>query len=107
MNSLGWLESLWEDFRLAMRKLVRTPSFTLVAVLTLALGIGANTAIFSIVYAVLIRPLPFEDPGRLVMIWETWAIRGENRVVDLVLRERREARLHLHPRRRTPKARRS
>ncbi len=81
MNSLGWLEPFWEDLRLAVRKLVRTPSFTLVAVLTLALGIGANTAIFSIVYAVLIRPLPFKDPGRLVVVWETWAIRGENRVV--------------------------
>jgi len=81
MNSLGWLEAFWEDLRLAVRKLVRAPSFTLVAVLTLALGIGANTAIFSIVYAVLLRPLPFKDAGRLVMLWETWAIRGENHVV--------------------------
>jgi putative ABC transport system permease protein len=72
MNSFGWLEAFWEDLRLAVRKLVRAPSFTLVAVLTLALGIGANTAISSIVYAVLLRPLPFKDAGRLVMVWETW-----------------------------------
>ena len=81
MNSLGWLESFWEDLCLAVRKLVRTPSFTLIALLTLALGIGANTAIFSIVYAVLIRPLPFKDPGRLVMLWETMGKQSDKRVV--------------------------
>jgi putative ABC transport system permease protein len=81
MNSLGWLETIWEDLRFALRTLVKNPSFTLVAILTLALGIGANTAIFSVVYAVLLRPLPFKDPGRLVMVWETWEKRGENRVV--------------------------
>ncbi|HXX24671.1 MAG TPA: ABC transporter permease, partial [Terriglobia bacterium] len=81
MNSLAWLESFWEDLRLAVRKLGRAPSFTLVAVVTLALGIGANTAIFSIVYAVLLRPLPFKDPGRLVMLWETWGKQSDERVV--------------------------
>jgi putative ABC transport system permease protein len=79
MNSFGWLEAVWDDVRVAVRKLVKTPSFTLVAVLTLALGIGANTAIFSVVYAVLFRPLPFKDAGRLVMVWETW--RGDSRSV--------------------------
>jgi putative ABC transport system permease protein len=81
MNTLEWLESFWQDLRIAARKLVKTPSLTLVAVVTLALGIGANTAIFSIVYAVLLRPLPLKDSGRLVMLWETWGKRGEDRVV--------------------------
>ncbi len=70
------MESFVRDVRYGIRTLARTPGFTAVVVLTLALGIGANTAIFSVLNAVVLRPLPFHDPERLVMIWETDPPRG-------------------------------
>ena len=65
-----WLEELAGDLKFAFRQLWVSPSFTLVATLTLALGIGANSAIFALVDATLLRPLPYADPDRLVALWE-------------------------------------
>lgn len=58
------------DVKYALRSLSKTPGFTAVAVITLALGIGANTALFSLIKAVLIHPFPYPDPERLVVLWE-------------------------------------
>ena len=67
---LPFFETAWRDLRFAARSLAKNPGFAAVTIATLALGIGANTAIFTVVHAVLLERLPFHEPGRLVAVWE-------------------------------------
>jgi predicted permease len=68
--SWNWLDGLWRDLRYGVRTLLRSPSFSATAILVMALGIGASTSLFTIVRSVLLKPLPFRDPGKLVIVYE-------------------------------------
>ncbi len=71
MRAYGWIETFWQDIRLAIRGLRKSPGFLAVVVLSLGLGIGANTTIFSMLNALLYRPLPYAHPEQLTVIWQT------------------------------------
>lgn len=72
--SWNWIESIWRDLRYGVRTLARSPGFSVIAILVMALGIGASTSLFTIVRSVLLKPLPFRDPDKLVMIYEHYRI---------------------------------
>src|SRR5262245_6145179 len=72
------MNTILQDFRYAIRMLMRSPGFAALAIVTLGLGIGANTAIFSLVHAVLLNPLPFANADRVVVVMETWKGRRGN-----------------------------
>src|SRR3954471_1319882 len=69
-----------DDIKVALRGMWKTPGFVAVAIGTVALAIAANSAVFSLIYALIVRPLPFHDPARLVLLWEQFAAQGLERI---------------------------
>jgi hypothetical protein len=69
-NTVAFVDSVWHDLKYSFRTLARSPGFTLMAVFVIALGIGANVALFTVVRSVLLNPLPYRDPGQLYTIYE-------------------------------------
>src|SRR5262245_386170 len=74
---INMIADLWQDLRFGARMLLKNPGFTLIAVATLSLGIGANTAIFSVLYGVLLEPLPYSDPDPIVRVWQVGPTSGQ------------------------------
>jgi predicted permease len=83
VRGVTWMDDVGRDVRFGLRSLRRSPGFTVVAILCLALGIGANAAIFSVINAVLLRPLPYAEPDRLIRLYETWGIGGRTGSVSV------------------------
>src|SRR5262245_61940166 len=87
MRRTQWFNGLRDDVKFAVRQLKGSPGFTTVAAITLALGIGANSALFALVDATLLRALPFREPDRLVMVWEKTSTSSRGAVSPLNLQD--------------------
>ena len=71
---------MWNEIKVALRGLLKTPGFAALAILTIALAIGANSAMFALVNAILVRPLPYHEPARLALLWEKFSGQGLDRI---------------------------